>query len=154
MSSAEPRVAYSDFREIAPAAYAGLFALSKSVHDSGLDDGLVELVKIRASQINGCAFCIQHHLNVARKLGVEGPKLDLLSAWREAGVYSPREHAALRWAEGLTRLDGEAASEEAWSALRAEFTEVEAVFLTVAIGSINAWNRIGASLRFAPPIPA
>jgi AhpD family alkylhydroperoxidase len=140
------------FREAAP-AYSALLALGKSVDESGLPKVLTELVKLRASQINGCAFCAQLHLNVARKAGVAGEKLDLVAVWREAGVFEPREMAALGWTEALTKLDDPRAVEAAREALLQQFSPDEALHLTVAIGTINQWNRIAVALRFPPPIP-
>jgi AhpD family alkylhydroperoxidase len=110
------------------------------------------LVKIRASQINGCAFCLQLHLNRARALGVAAAKLDLVAVWRDAGEFSEREAAALAWSEALTGHAGEAERDEAWTAVRERFSEAHAVALTVAIAGINAWNRIAGPLRFAPPV--
>jgi AhpD family alkylhydroperoxidase len=146
----QPRVAYEDFTKTAAAAYAGLGALTKAVDESGLDKSLTELVKLRASQINGCAFCVSFHLNLLRKLGVAREKIDLLPVWREAGVYSQRELAALAWTEIVTELSPGAASDEAYAALLSAFSVEEATFLNVAIATINAWNRLGVALRFAP----
>ena len=151
MSGIQSRVAYEDFVARAPAVAAALRELSKSAGEVGLDKRLIELIKVRASQINGCAFCVQFHLNLARKLGVPAAKLDLAAVWREAGVFDARECAALAWTETLTRLEPEAASDAEYASLRAAFSEDEALFLTVAIGVINQWNRIGVALRFAPP---
>lgn len=151
--SAKARLEYADFRKLAPAAQAALTALSKAVEESGLDKTLVELVKIRASQINGCAFCLQYHLNLARKLGVAAEKLDLVAVWHDAGIFSPREMAALEWAEIQTAIADGGVSDETYATAREAFSESELVFLTVAIATINAWNRIGVSLRFSPPIP-
>lgn len=109
MSAPHPRRRYEEFAKTA--SHAALLALGKSVDESGLEKPLSELVKLRASQINGCAFCIQYHLNVARQLGVAGEKLDLVAAWREAGVFSAREMAALAWTETLTDMSAEAASD-------------------------------------------
>ncbi|MHB8885940.1 MAG: carboxymuconolactone decarboxylase family protein [Methylovirgula sp.] len=148
-----PHVTYQAFTSLAADAYAGLSTLSSAVGASDLDKSLAELVKLRVSQMNGCAFCLQFHLNAARKLGVASAKLDLLAAWRDAGVFSEPEMAALDWAEHLTRLAGDALPEDAFAALRVHFSETEAVFLTVAIGTINAWNRLGVGLRFQPPLP-
>ena len=145
-----PRVSYDDFRALAPAAYAGLVGLGKVTHEAGLADDLAELVKVRASQINGCAFCLQLHLTRARALGVAPVKLDLVAVWREAGVFTPREAAALAWTEALTQLGDEAAIQEAWSQVSAQFSEAHAAALSVAIGVINAWNRIAGPLRFTP----
>jgi AhpD family alkylhydroperoxidase len=150
MSSAHSRSTYQDFANAAAASHAALLALGKSVDDSGLEKTLTELVKLRASQINGCAFCLQYHLDTARKLGVPADKLDLVAAWREAGVFSLREMAALAWTETLTEMTADVTSDEAYAALLQHFTETEAMFLTVAIGTINQWNRIAVALRFPP----
>lgn len=154
MSRSHARVSYESFARLAPAARTALAALDKAVDDAGLDKSLREIIKLRASQINGCAFCVQYHLNVARKLGVPARKLDLVAVWREAGVFSPREMAALDWTEALTGMTLEVTSELAYAQLREHFSEPEAVFLTIAIGTINQWNRIAVALRFDPPIPA
>jgi AhpD family alkylhydroperoxidase len=151
MSGLVSRIRYEDFVARAPAVAAALRELSKSAGEAGLDKRLVELIKVRASQINGCAFCIQFHVNLARKLGVSVAKLDLVAVWREAGDFDQRESATLAWTETLTRLSPESASDADYAALRAAFSEDEALFLTVAIGVINQWNRIGVALRFAPP---
>jgi AhpD family alkylhydroperoxidase len=145
---------YEMFRELAPAAYAALLALGKAVDEAGLDKRLTELVKLRVSQINGCAFCAQLHLNVARKAGVDETRLGLAAVWREAGVFSPREQAALAWAEQLTAMADVPVPPDAFARLREHFSEAEATFLTVSIATINAWNRIAGALRFAPPIPS
>ena len=146
----QPRVSYEDFGKAAPGAYAGLAALGKTVDESGLEKSLTELVKLRASQMNGCAFCVSFHLNLLRKLGVAPEKIDLLAVWREAGVYSKRELAALAWTEIMTELSPGGASDEAYAALLGAFSVEEAMFLNVAIATINAWNRLGVALRFAP----
>lgn len=152
MSSPHVRVDYATFRKLAPGAGAALSSLGKAVDDAGFDKELTELIKIRVSQINGCAFCLQHHLNIARKLGVKQEKLDLVAVWRDAGVFTQKECAALAWCECLTNIATSGAPDDAYAAVRAYFTEAETVFLTIAIGTINNWNRIGVALRFAPPI--
>src|SRR5689334_10233869 len=96
-----PRVSFQSFPRIAPGVVAGLTAITRALNDAGFDKALSELVKLRASQINECAFCLQFHLNAARKLGVPQVKLDLLPVWREAGVFTARESAALAWTEAL-----------------------------------------------------
>ena len=154
VSSHAARLTFQGFAKAAPGSYAALIALGKSVDESGLDKTLTELVKLRASQINGCAFCLQYHIDVARKLGVAPEKLDLIAAWREAGVFTPREMAALAWTETLTDMTPEATSNDAYAALLKHFTETEAIFLTVAIGTVNQWNRIAVALRFPPPCMA
>lgn len=146
----QPRVDYQSANRYAPNAFAALAALGKAVDDSGLEKELTELMKVRVSQINGCAFCVQYHLTLARKIGVASLKLDLVAVWRDAGVFSNREMAALAFAEDLTALQGHEPSHQAWSGVLEHFSESEAVFLTIAIGAINNWNRIGAGLGFAP----
>jgi AhpD family alkylhydroperoxidase len=146
------RISYETFQKTAPGAQAALLAMGKSTDESGLNKTLVELVKLRVSQINNCAFCLQIHLNVSRRLGLAQEKLDLVATWHEAGIFSERECAALAWAEALTRLDGRSVSDEAYEAARHHFNEAELIALSVAVANINAWNRLGAALRFAPPI--
>ncbi|MFO1361651.1 MAG: carboxymuconolactone decarboxylase family protein [Burkholderiales bacterium] len=149
------RVDYPQFNEIAPGVGAALRALAQAVVDSGLEKTLTELIKVRASQLNGCAFCVQYHLNAARRLGVDARKLDLAAVWRDAGVFDARERAALAWTETLTRLDGaDGAPDADYERMRAHFSTAEAVNLTAAIANINAWNRIAVGLRFTPPAPA
>ena len=131
----------------------GMAAISHALRKSGVEPELLEMVKVRVSQLNGCAFCIQYHLNDARKLNVAAPKLDLLAAWREAGIYSNREVAAFEWAEHLTLIAGRPIEDVAFADALKHFSERELAFLTTAIGQINFWNRIAAPFRFIPPIP-
>jgi AhpD family alkylhydroperoxidase len=147
------RIAYDTFQKTAPGARDALLAMGKTADESGVDKQVVELAKLRVSQINNCAFCLQIHLNVSRKLGVPQEKLDLVSTWHEAGIFSDKECAALAWAETLTRLADRSVPDKAYEAVRRHFSEPELIFLSVAIGTINAWNRLGAAFRFAPPIP-
>jgi AhpD family alkylhydroperoxidase len=149
----QPRLTYDAFTKAAPAAQAALLAMGKAVDESGLDKSLVELVKLRVSQINNCAFCLQIHLNVARRLGLSPEKIDLVATWEEAGVFSERECAALAWAEALARLAGRSVSDDIYERARAHFSESELMWLSVAIANINAWNRLGAAYRFTPPVP-
>ena len=149
----EARMEFAEFDRLAPEARAALSALSKAVGDSGLDKGLTELIKVRASQMNGCAFCVQFHLNLARKLRVPQTKMDLVAVWRDAGVFTKREMAALAWTEVLTGVGPVGVSDEAYAAAKTEFEESELVFLTAAVASINAWNRIAMAYRFTPPVP-
>lgn len=116
-----------------------------------IDPELLELVKLRASQINGCAFCIYMHTSDLQKRGVDEMKLFLLNAWRDSYLYSDRERAALGWTEALTRVAENGASDEAYEALSAEFNEEERVQLTFAIGAINVWNRLQVGFRVAHP---
>lgn len=146
------RIAYETFQKTAPSAQAALLAMGKTADEAGLDKTIIELVKLRISQINNCAFCLQIHLNVSRRLGVPQEKLDLVATWHEAGIFSEREGAALAWAETLTRLADKTVSDEAYDSVRRHFSESETIFLSTAIATINAWNRLGAAFRFAPPI--
>ena len=149
----DARMEFAEFSETAPGVRAALSALSKAVDDSGLEKGLIELLKIRASQVNGCAFCVHFHLNLARKAGVAPVKLDLVAVWRDAGVFSTREMAALAWTEALTKVTPKGVDDEAYATIEREFAKSERVFLTAAVASINAWNRIAMAFRFTPPIP-
>ena len=123
---------YQEFSRIAGEARTALVELGQAVEASGFDKGLAELVKLRASQINGCAFCLDLHLDWARQAGIEQRKIDLLPVWHEADVFSAAERAALAWTEALTRIEagGPAASEAV--DLQRHFSESEIVFLTVA----------------------
>jgi AhpD family alkylhydroperoxidase len=150
MPETRTHMTYQTLAKTAAASHAALLALGKSVDDSGLEKPLTELVKLRASQINGCAFCLQFHLDRARALGISAEKLDLAAGWREAGVFSAREMAALAWTETLTRMTADAGTDEAYAALRRHFTETEALFLTIAVGTINLWNRVGVGLQLPP----
>ena len=150
---ANTRITGQEFQKFAPDAQAALLALGKAVANSSLEADLFELVKVRASQINGCAFCTQLHLNESRHLGIPAPKLDLLVAWREAGVFSEREKAALQWTELLTALSQHHISDEDYAAVSAHFAPQELAWLSSAIVLINAWNRLAAPFQYAPPIP-
>ncbi len=145
---------YADFVAAVPAAAKGLSTIGAAAVDGGLEKDLVELVKLRASQLNGCAYCLQYHLNVGRKLGIPQVKFDLLAAWRDAGIYSAREKAALAWTEALTLIAGHEVSEALSSEVAKEFPGLQMALLTSAVATINAWNRIAGPLRFKPPISA
>lgn len=154
LATTAPRIDWETFRQVVPEMATGMAAITRAIRQSGVDAHLFELIKIRASQMNGCAYCVQYHLNDARKLGVAAEKLDLLATWREAGIFSARECALLDWTERVTTLDAHHIADEDFSALAAHFSEREIVFLTTAIGQINFWNRVAAPFRFTPPIPA
>ncbi|TXI01417.1 MAG: carboxymuconolactone decarboxylase family protein [Pseudomonas monteilii] len=143
-------ITFQDFTRAAPEVYAGLAAVGKAIDAAGVDKALSELLKLRVSQLNGCAFCLQFHLDVARRIGVDGRKIDLLAGWRDAGVFSEREQAALAWAEALTGLGDHVGYAAAQAQVRAHFEGGEFVHLTAAIASINAWNRIAVGLHIAP----
>ncbi|WIW49712.1 carboxymuconolactone decarboxylase family protein [Bradyrhizobium sp. 62B] len=143
------RSEYEDFKQIAPDVYDVVLALGQLATKAGLDKQLVELVKLRASQINGCAFCVQHHVLLSERIGVPVDKLHLVAVWREAPIFSARERAALAWAEALTLLP-EGVSEEVYTDAAREFSQTELMYLTSAIASINVWNRFGAAFRWTP----
>ncbi|HWZ37309.1 MAG TPA: carboxymuconolactone decarboxylase family protein [Bradyrhizobium sp.] len=137
-------------RRIAPDIYNAVLALSQLAGKAGLDKRLLELVKIRASQINGCAFCVQYHILEAERLGVSVDKLNLVVVWREVPQFSSRERAALAWTEALTELGG-GVSDEVYVEASAEFSETELAYLTSAVAVINVWNRYGVAYRWTPP---
>jgi AhpD family alkylhydroperoxidase len=126
-----------------------MLALEKASSSTGLEPSLHELVKLRASQINGCAFCVDMHSRDARKAGETDERLALVCVWPEATCFTPRERAALLWTETLTRLADGPVDEEDFEAVREEFSEEELVNLTLAIVAINGWNRF--SVGFAVP---
>lgn len=131
--------------KLAPKAYQAMVTVNA---DSTLDEGLAELVQTRVSQINGCAFCVDMHARDLRKLGETWQRINSLSTWREAAIYSKRERAALAWAETLTRLSGEHGDHDtAFSELSAYFTDKEIVELSWWIARINAWNRMAVGMR-------
>ena len=145
------RSEYADFKALAPDVFDAVLALGQFAAKAGLDEQLLELVKLRASQINGCAFCVQHHILLGEKLGLSADKLNLVVVWREAPLFSARERAALEWTEALTLL-GAGVSDEVYAQASAEFSEKELTYLTSAIASINVWNRFGATYRWTPPV--
>ena len=129
-------------------------AFGSQVEGSGLDKSLVELVKIRASQINGCAFCIHMHTRDARAQGETEERIYLLDAWRESPLYSDRERAALAWTEALTLVSETHAPDADFEEARRHFSEEELVTLTMLIGTINVWNRIAIGFRSLHPVKA
>ncbi|RKK03436.1 carboxymuconolactone decarboxylase family protein [Pseudoroseomonas wenyumeiae] len=140
-----------DYFSTAPAMLAPMLQLERSVASSGLEHSLIHLVKTRASQINGCAFCIEMHTRDARKAGESEERLYLLNAWREAPHYTPRERAALGWTEALTLVAQTGAPDADYDGLDAHFTPEEKVKLTLLICTINSWNRIAIGFRSVPP---
>jgi AhpD family alkylhydroperoxidase len=139
-----------DFRALAPDANDIVTALGQAAAKAGIDKQLLELIKLRASQINGCAFCVQHHILLGERLGVPVDKLNLVVVWREAPQFSSRERAALAWTEALTLLTG-GVSDEVFAEVSAQFSEKELAYLSSAIASINVWNRLGVAYRWTPP---
>jgi AhpD family alkylhydroperoxidase len=143
-----------NFFQAAPDTVNALMALENQVASSGLEQSLIELVKTRASQINGCAYCINMHTQDARKHGETEQRLYLLNAWREAPAYTDRERAALAWTEAVTLISDSHAPEDVYQEVRAHFSEAETVNLTMLIATINAWNRLAISFRAMPPVKA
>lgn len=129
-----------------------MLALSKYSRENGPDTTLAELVKIRASQLNGCAYCLEMHTREARALGETEPRLHLLAAWRESPLYTERERAALAWTEAITLIAEAGAPDDVYAAARAHFSEEELVQLTLAIGVINTWNRLAIAFRAVHPV--
>src|ERR1700730_5701389 len=141
-----------NFYQVAPDTIKALSALETQVQASGLERSLIELVKTRASQINGCAFCINMHTEAARKHGKSEQRLYLLNAWRESLVYTDRERAALAWTEAVTWISQTHAPDDVYEEVRKQFSEEETVNLTMLVATINAWNRIAISFRSVPPV--
>ncbi len=139
-----------DFYKASPEAIKAMVALEVAVSKLGIDPALQELLRLRASQINGCAYCVDLHSGDARKKGETERRLYAVSVWRETPFFTPRERAALGWTEAITRIADTHAPDEAYEALRAEFSEAECVNLTLAIGLINSWNRLAIGFRKMP----
>jgi AhpD family alkylhydroperoxidase len=140
----EPRIAYTKFAQ--PAVKA-LLDIEKYLKTCGLEAGLLHLIKLRASQINGCAYCIDMHSKDARAMGESEQRLYALNAWRETPFYSARERAALEWTEAVTLIADTHVPDEAYEIVRKEFNEKEIVDLTHALAVINAWNRLAIAMR-------
>jgi AhpD family alkylhydroperoxidase len=143
----EPRLNVYD---LAPEGVKALLALETFVRNSGLEKPLIELVKLRASQINGCAYCIDMHTHDARAAGETEQRLYCLSAWRECPFYTDRERAALEWTEAVTLITDGHVPDDVYERVRAHFSETELVNLNFAVIAINAWNRIAIPFRGVP----
>jgi AhpD family alkylhydroperoxidase len=143
------RSEYEEFKALAPDAYDMVLALGQAAGKAGLDKQLLELIKLRASQLNGCAFCVQHHVLLSERLGLPVDKLNLVAVWREAPIFSARERAALAWTEALTQLAG-GVGDEVYAEASREFSDKELMYLTSAVASINVWNRFGVAYRWTP----
>ena len=141
-----------DVTKVNPAAYKAVIALQNYVDQSGLDAKLRHLIQIRASQINGCAYCLAMHTRDARKHGESDERMHLLDAWREAPVFSERECAALAWTEALTLVAKDHVPDAVYDEVRKQFSEKEIVDLTAEVCAINTWNRIAISFRTPPQV--
>ena len=135
----------------APEMIAAMTAFETAVASSGLEHSLIELVKTRASQINGCAFCLHMHTQDARAAGESEERLHLLAAWWESSLFTPREKAALTWTDSLTLIAQTRAPDADYATMREHFDEAEAVKLTMLIGAINVWNRLAVGFRSQHP---
>jgi AhpD family alkylhydroperoxidase len=143
-----------NFYQAAPDTIKALIALETQIQSSDLEPSLIELVKTRASQINGCAFCINMHTLDARKHGETEQRLYLLNAWQDAPLYTDRERAALAWTEAVTLISETHAPDDIYNEVRKHFSETETVNLTMLIGTINMWNRLAIAFRAVPPAKA
>jgi len=141
-----------NFYKAAPGGTKLMLDMEKYLHECGLEESLIHLVKMRASQINGCSYCLDMHSRDARKNGETEQRLYVLDAWRETELFTPRERAALAWTETLTLISQNHAPDSAYGEFNAEFSDAEMANLTLLIGTINTWNRIAISTRM--PIPA
>ena len=139
-----------EYAKVAPGAVQAMQALEGYVRQSGLEADVLELVRVHASQINGCAFCIDMHTKDARAAGESEQRLYALDAWRETPFFSEREQAALEWTEAVTRVSEGHVPDEVYERARGQFTEKELVDLTMAVVVINGWNRLAISTRAVP----
>ena len=136
-----------DYKSASPEAFKAMLATETQVHRSGLEESLLELVKTRASQINGCAWCLDMHTKDARARGETEQRLHLITAWREAPCYSERERAALAWTEAVTQIAVQGVPEALYAEARRHFDEKALVDLTLAIVAINGWNRMNVAFQ-------
>jgi AhpD family alkylhydroperoxidase len=143
----EPRIEYA---KVAPGSVQAMQALENYVDQSDLEPGLLELVRVRASQINGCAYCIDMHTKEARAAGESEQRLYALDAWRETPFFSERERAALEWTEAMTKVSEGHVPDEVYEQAQEHFDEKELVDLTMAVVAINGWNRIAIGFRTVP----
>lgn len=140
----EPRI---NVPKVAPLAIHALLGVEKYLHESGLEESLLHMIKLRASQINGCAYCIDMHWKDAKAVGESDQRLYMLDAWHESDYYSERERAALAWTEALTKITEGHVPDEVFEQARAQFSEKELADLSLAIANINSWNRLNIALR-------
>lgn len=139
-----------DYRKVAPGAIEAMSGLERYLTTCGLEPSLLELVKLRASQINGCAYCMDRHTKDARAHGESEQRLYALNAWRETPFYSERERAALAWTEAVTLIANGHVPDEVYEPVRQQFNEQELADLTLAVVAINGWNRFAISFRTVP----
>lgn len=141
-----------DIQQIDVAAYQPMFAMEKYIHAGSLGENLLALIKLRASQINGCAYCLDMHAREGREAGVSQRSMDVLSGWREAkDLYSVREQAALALTESVTLINRNGVPQQVWDNVKEQFTELETVELLMAISAINVWNRLAIATHQSLP---
>jgi AhpD family alkylhydroperoxidase len=140
------------FQGFAPDVMKQVYALNKAVDECGLEKGLLHLVKLRASQINGCSFCVDMHSKEAMRDGDSQRRVFLVSAWKESPLFTDRERAAFAYTDAVTRISEQGVPDALWQATRQHFSEEELVKLTVAIGMINVWNRVSVSFHAIHPV--
>lgn len=151
MTSPTPRITSADVKKILPGWYKAVSAMDDAAASTGLEPALLELVHIRISQINGCAYCVHSHTAKARKLGVSDDKLVTLVTWPEAGgIFDEREQAALAWAEAVTLMATSHVPDEAFEAVSAVFSKEDVIALTAAVSASNVWTRIAMPFRYVP----
>ncbi|HEY3432611.1 MAG TPA: carboxymuconolactone decarboxylase family protein [Rhodocyclaceae bacterium] len=141
-----------DVSKLIPEGYKAMFGVHTFVQGCGLDLGLLELVRLRISQINGCAFCVAMHVPLARKYGLSDDQINLVATWKEAPIFSLRERAALVWAEAVTVLTSQEVPDAAYAQVQAQFSNEEIAKLTLCISEINAWNRLMVASRTPPAL--
>lgn len=148
----QPRI---NFAKASPDAYKAVAALDRYVvKESGLEPAIIHLIKLRASIINGCAYCVDMHVKESRHDGLSEQWINLMSVWRESTVYTPRERALLGWVDAVTLIAQTQAPDEAYDELRKHFSEDDSVKITTAIGAINIWNRLAVAFRVPHPVDA
>ena len=139
-----------NFMKVAPGVYQAMYGLEQYLKQCGLEESLLHLIKLRASQINGCAYCLDMHWKDSKAIGESDQRLYELNAWEEAPFYSDRERAALAWTEAVTRVADSHVPDEVYEEVKKQFSEKEIADLTLAVASINAWNRLSISARVTP----
>jgi AhpD family alkylhydroperoxidase len=149
MSTSHARMEWKAFGALAPEVNAAVQQLGGLAAAHGLDKGMLELMKLRASQINGCAFCVSYHVLEGQRLGIPAEKMHMVAVWHETPIFDARERAALAWTEALTRI-AEGVPDAVYEQVQAAFSEQELAYLTSAVLAINAWNRLAISYRYAP----
>jgi AhpD family alkylhydroperoxidase len=150
MTHEPARLELDTFRSLAPETFRALLAISASTNSSPLGIELIKLATLRASRLNGCAFCLQMHTLEARKVGVTAERIEALGQWRDSPLFSARERAALAWTEALTHLSGGDVPDTVYREAASVFSAEELAALTSAVVTINAWNRISLAYRFQP----